>query len=75
VRQPTDYIEKLLVATYQNHACNVRHKLKECSMIKNYMTMGALTKSKKPDDDLAGNAAVPFLREEVSRPKIPKFGM
>jgi hypothetical protein len=68
VRQPTDYIEKLLVATYQNHAYHVRHKLKECSMIKSYMTIGALTKSKKPD-------AAPFLGEEVSRPKIPKFGM
>jgi hypothetical protein len=26
----------------------VRHKLKECYMMKNYMTMGAIAKSKKP---------------------------
>jgi hypothetical protein len=42
--QPTDHIEKLLEAICPNHADPIRHKLKECTMIKNYMTTGALTK-------------------------------
>jgi hypothetical protein len=37
------------------------HKLKECSMMKNYMTTGALAKGKKPEDDAVGKAATPFL--------------
>jgi hypothetical protein len=36
------------------------HKLKECSMMKNYMTTGTLTKGKKPKDDAAGKATAPF---------------
>jgi hypothetical protein len=40
---------RTLKATYPNHAYPVKHKLKECTMIKkNYMTSGALAKGKKP---------------------------
>jgi hypothetical protein len=43
----------------------IRHKLKECSMMKNYMTAGALNKGKKTEFDPGGKAAMPFLEEEV----------
>jgi hypothetical protein len=34
-RSPTDHFEKLLDATSPNHKFPVKHKLKECSMMKN----------------------------------------
>jgi hypothetical protein len=43
----------------------IRHKLKECTMMKNYMTMGTFAKGKKPKGDLEGKAAMPFPGEEV----------
>jgi hypothetical protein len=43
----------------------VRHKLKECTMMKNYMTIGTFARSKKPNSDSSGKAAAPFLKEEV----------
>jgi hypothetical protein len=64
-RQPADHFEKLLEVTYPNHAYPVRHKLKEYSMMKNYMTTGALAKGKKPEDDPRGKAATPFPWEEA----------
>jgi hypothetical protein len=43
----------------------IRHKLKECSMMKNYMTTGSLTKGKKHKDDAPGKAAAPFPGEKA----------
>jgi hypothetical protein len=43
----------------------VRHNLKECSMMKNYMTTGALTKGKKPEDDAAQKATASFPGEKA----------
>jgi hypothetical protein len=33
-RQPTDHFKKLLEATCPNHMYPIRHKLKECTMMK-----------------------------------------
>jgi hypothetical protein len=44
---------------------SVRHKLIECSMMKNYMTMGAPAKGKNPEGDIMGTASPPFPGEEV----------
>jgi hypothetical protein len=33
-------------------------------MMKNYMTMGAFAKGKKPEGDSAGKAATPFAEEK-----------
>jgi hypothetical protein len=55
-QQPADHFEKLLKAIYPNYAYPVRHKLKECTMMNNYMTMEAFTKGKKPKDGSAGKA-------------------
>jgi hypothetical protein len=51
VWQPANHIKKLLEATCPNHAYPIKHKLKECSMMKNYMTTWALAKGKKPTGD------------------------
>jgi hypothetical protein len=45
-----------------NHAYRVKHKLKECTMMKNFMTSGALSKGKKPEGD---PCMAPFPREEA----------
>jgi hypothetical protein len=38
VWQPVDHFEKLLKVTCLNHTYPIKHKLKECTMMKNYMT-------------------------------------
>jgi hypothetical protein len=42
-----------------------KHKLIECTMMKNYMTSGALTNGKKPEGDPAQKVTAPFPREEA----------
>jgi hypothetical protein len=37
-RPPKDHLEKLLEATYPNHSCPIKHMLKDCTMMKNFMT-------------------------------------
>jgi hypothetical protein len=66
VRQPVGHFEKLLEATCPNHAYTVRHKLKECSMIKNYMTTGVLAKGMKPKSDPGGKATARQLGLEAA---------
>jgi hypothetical protein len=53
------------MVTCPNHAYPIRHELKECSMMKNYMTIGAFTKGKNPEGDLAGKTATPFTEEKA----------
>jgi hypothetical protein len=43
----------------------VRHKLKECTMMKNYMTTGIFAKGKSPDGDSAGKVATPFPEKKA----------
>jgi hypothetical protein len=40
-------------------------KLKECSLMKNYMTMQAFTKGKKAEGESLGKDVTPFLKEKV----------
>jgi hypothetical protein len=37
-----DCFEKLLEETYPNHAYPIKHKLRDCGMIKNFMASGSL---------------------------------
>jgi hypothetical protein len=53
-RQPANHFKKLLEATCPNHTYPVRHKLKECTMMNNYMTTGTFARSKKPEGDSMG---------------------
>jgi hypothetical protein len=66
-RQPKDYFEKLLEAAHLNHTYPVKHKLKECTIIKNFMTSGALSKGKKPEGDPTGKGVTTSLRRRWSR--------
>jgi hypothetical protein len=48
---PNNHFKKLLKGTCPNHAYPIKHKLKECTMMKNNMTSWSLTKGKKPEGD------------------------
>jgi hypothetical protein len=37
----------------------IKHKLKDCNMMKNFITSGALSRGKKPEGDPNGNGAAP----------------
>jgi hypothetical protein len=39
---PMDHIEKILEDTCSNHTYPIKHKLKDCSMMKSFMTLGSL---------------------------------
>jgi hypothetical protein len=45
--QPADHFKKHLEATCPNHTYPIWHKLKECTMMKNYMTMGTFAGSSR----------------------------
>jgi hypothetical protein len=38
-----DYFKQLLEEAFPNHAYPVRHKLKECGMMRSFMNSGSLT--------------------------------
>jgi hypothetical protein len=44
----------------------IRHELKECTMMKNYMTTGTFARGKKPEGDPEGKAKAPFLEEKAT---------
>jgi hypothetical protein len=60
-----DHLEKLLEATCPNHTYPIMYSLKECTLMKNYMTTGSLVRNKKSKGDLGRKAAPPFLEEKV----------
>jgi hypothetical protein len=62
-RQPKDHFEILLKATCLNHVYPIKHKLKDTTMMKNFMTSGGLAKGKKPEGDPSGTGAAFFPRE------------
>jgi hypothetical protein len=41
-RPPTDHFEKLLEDICPNHSYPVKHKLRDCSMMKNFVASGSL---------------------------------
>jgi hypothetical protein len=43
-RPPMDYFEKLLEKTCLNHAYLVKHKLRDCDMMTNFMASGSITR-------------------------------
>jgi hypothetical protein len=54
---------KLLKVTYPHHAYPVKHKLKDCTMMKKFMTSGAFSKGKKPRGDPDGKRVPPIPGE------------
>jgi hypothetical protein len=62
-RQLNDHFKKLLEATHLNHSYPVKHYLKDCTMMKNLMTLGALSGGKKHEGDPSVMVATPAPRE------------
>jgi hypothetical protein len=60
-RQPKDPFQKLVEATCQNYSYLVKHKLQDCTMMKNITTMGVLSRGRKPKGDLLGKGVTPNL--------------
>jgi hypothetical protein len=62
---PTDHFERLLEEADPNHAYSINHKLKDCAMMKIFMTSGSLTRDKEPEEDQGGRGVTPFPGEEM----------
>jgi hypothetical protein len=41
----------------------MKHKLKDCTMMKNFLTLGAFSKGRKPNGDPGREAAIDILGE------------
>jgi hypothetical protein len=57
VRWSADHLEKLIEATWSNHVYPVLHKLKESTIMKNYMTTGTSTGPIGQDQKFGGEIA------------------
>jgi hypothetical protein len=62
---PTDHYESLLKEACPNQTYHVKQNLKDCDMMKNFMTLGYLTRDKENIGDLGRKGVMPFLREEA----------
>jgi hypothetical protein len=60
---PKDHFEKLLKATYLHDPYHVKHELKDCTMIKKFITSGTLSRGSKPGGDQGGNRVAPIPEE------------
>jgi hypothetical protein len=63
---PKDHFKKLLKATYPHHSYSVKHKLKDCTMIKNFMTSGAFSKVGSLEGTRVGKVRRPLLGKRRS---------
>jgi hypothetical protein len=61
--QQKDHFKKLHKATRPNHSYLVKHKLKDCTVMKNFMTSVALLKCRKLEGDPGGKDATPIPEE------------
>jgi hypothetical protein len=64
-RLPTDQFKRLLEEACPNHTYPVRHKLKDCSMMRCFMTSGSLTWVVELDEGPNGSDTSPFPEENV----------
>jgi hypothetical protein len=60
---PNNHFEKHLKAPYPHHSYPIKHKLKECTIMKNFMTSGAFSKGRKPREDPGGKCVAPIPGE------------
>jgi hypothetical protein len=61
-QSPKDHFEKLLEATCPHHQYPVKHNLKDCTMMKKFMTSGAPTRGSKLEGDPGEKSATPIPR-------------
>jgi hypothetical protein len=64
-RPPTDHFGRLLNEVCPNHAYPVKHKLKDCDMMKNFMISWSLTQAIELDEDPGGSDTIPFPGEDA----------
>jgi hypothetical protein len=63
VRSPTDHFKRLLEEACPNHAYLVRHNLKDCSMMRSFMTLGFFTWCVELDEG-SNRSDMTLFREE-----------
>jgi hypothetical protein len=64
-RPPIDHFKRILEVAYPNHAYPVKHKFRDCDMMKNFMISGSLTWGMEPDEDPGGSDTMPFPKEDA----------
>jgi hypothetical protein len=64
-RPPTDHFKRLLKEACPNHVYSVRHKLKDCGIVRSFMTSGSLTWGAELDKDLGRSDTTPFPGEST----------
>jgi hypothetical protein len=62
-RPPKVHFKKLLEATCPHHSYPIKHKLKDCTLMKKFMMSGAFSKDRKLGGDPGGKSATPILGE------------
>jgi hypothetical protein len=65
VRLPTDHFEKLLEETCLSHTYPIKHKLRDCGMMKNFMASGSLTRGMEVAEVPNEGDTMPFPREDA----------
>jgi hypothetical protein len=63
MRQPKDHLKKLLEAACLHQSYPVKKNLKDCTMIKKLMMLGAFCEGRKPGEDPGRKVATPIPRE------------
>jgi hypothetical protein len=64
-RPPTDHFKWLLEEACPNHIYPIRHKLKDCGMMRIFMTSGSLTWGEELDEGPDRSDTTPFPEEKV----------
>jgi hypothetical protein len=64
-RLPKDHFKRLLKEACLNHPYPVRHKLRNCGMMRNFMTSRFLTWGAELDEGLYESDTMPFLEENT----------
>jgi hypothetical protein len=64
-RPPTDHFRRLLEGACPNHAYPIRHKLKDCDMMKSFMIFGSFTRGMELNEDLCRSDTMPFPGEDT----------
>jgi hypothetical protein len=64
-RLPMDHFEKLLEETCPNHTYPVKHKLRNCGMMKNFVASGSHVRGMEVDEVPDEGNMTPFPREDA----------
>jgi hypothetical protein len=65
VRPPTYHFKRLFEEACPNHAYPIKHKLKDCDMMRSFMTLGSLTWGTELDEGSDRSDTTPFLEENA----------